>query len=110
MEQTKSKHPILYFSPIWRNTMVIYNWQNCCESLIRRAWRQNYLRKADTSSPLADRAYEPGIFKNVLQRGREIEKETMEDIERETAGYISLEAKTYIELEISNRKKENQED
>lgn len=49
-------------------------------------------------------------FKNVLQRGCEIEKEMLEDIERETVGYISPEAKTYIELEISKMQKEDEED
>lgn len=47
-------------------------------------------------------------FKNILQRGREITQQVLEDIERETVGYISQDAKTDINKEISEMQKEDE--
>ena len=40
------------------------------------------------------------VFQNILQRNREIERETMIDIEREVTGFVSPEAMAYIEEEL----------
>ena len=49
-------------------------------------------------------------LKNILQRGREIARQTLEDIERETVGYISPDAKNDIDKEISEMQEEDAED
>lgn len=49
-------------------------------------------------------------LKNILQRGREIAQQTLEDVERETVGYISPEAKNDIDKEISEMQEEDAED
>lgn len=49
-------------------------------------------------------------LKNILQRGREIARQTLEDVERETVGYISPEAKNDIDKEISEMQEEDAED
>ena len=49
-------------------------------------------------------------LKNILQRGREIARQTLEDVERETVGYISPDAKNDIDKEISEMQEEDAED
>lgn len=49
-------------------------------------------------------------LKNMLQRGREITRQVLEDIERETVGYISPEARADIDQEISHMQNEDEED
>ena len=47
-------------------------------------------------------------FKNILQRGREITQQVLEDIELETVGYISPDAKADIDKEISKMQEEDE--
>ena len=42
-------------------------------------------------------------FKNILQRGREITRQVLEDIEYETVGCISPDAKTGIDTELRKK-------
>ena len=49
-------------------------------------------------------------LKNMLQRGREITRQVLEDIERETVGYISPDARADIDQEISHMQNEDEED
>ena len=51
---------------------------------------------APWKSELVSREY----FNNILQRNREIAKETMIDIERKVEGFVSPEAMEYIEEEL----------
>ena len=49
-------------------------------------------------------------LKNILQRGREIYQQVLEDIEFETVGYISPDAKADIDEEILKMQKEDSGD
>lgn len=100
---------------IFLSDMEKYNGEQRMAKLLREFDKANieielFQESRYTPTPWKTEPMSREYFKNVLQRGREIEKETLEDIERETVGYISPEAKTYIELEISKMQKEDEED
>lgn len=63
-----------------------------------------------TPAPWQTESMSREYLKNILQRGREIAQQTLEDVECETVGYISPEAKNDIDKEISEMQEEDAED
>lgn len=47
------------------------------------------------------------IFQNILQRNREIARDTMIDIEREVEGFVSPEAMAFIEEELQKQNEDS---
>ncbi len=59
-----------------------------------------------TPAPWQSEPMSREFFHNILQRNREIERETMLDIEREVEGFVSPEAMADIEEELRNQDEE----
>lgn len=62
----------------------------------------------DTPAPWQVEPMSREYFKNILERGREITQQVLEDIELETVGYISPDAKADIDKEISKMQEEDE--
>lgn len=98
---------------IFLSDMEKYNGERRMAKLLRefdKAGMETELfeESRDTPAPWQVEPMSREYFKNILQRGREITQQVLEDMEYETIGYISADAKIDIDKEISKIQKEDE--